>query len=145
MMAATSKTGHPTALEAFARRHHFRALEVAEHDPAKRLRSREFWYRAVHHIVQFRDGVFPTEDVPVRPRAYRQDLRAEVQVRGTRHLGPAPAVGEDGVRPRSVQPIARPVELEPWLRSDEVQDDPEGVLRGNGAPRFFDRDQDSGR
>ncbi len=60
---------------------HFRVEEVAEHDPAKHLRAREFWYRSVHHVVQFRNGIFPTEDVPVEPGALRRDLRAEVQVR----------------------------------------------------------------
>jgi ppGpp synthetase/RelA/SpoT-type nucleotidyltranferase len=50
-------------------------------DVSQRLKPAEFGYRSVHYIVQFKPGVFPTQDVQVTVPVEVFGLKAEVQVR----------------------------------------------------------------
>ena len=55
-------------------------------DVSERLRPSEFGYRSIHYIVQFKQGVFPTKEIPVEiPEELYPDgsnpMKAEVQVR----------------------------------------------------------------
>ena len=50
-------------------------------DTSGRLRTTEFGYRSVHYIVCFKEGVFPTADVPVEVPEGAYGLWAEIQVR----------------------------------------------------------------
>ena len=50
-------------------------------DVSQRLKPAEFGYRAVHYIVKFRRGVFPTKDIDVEIPDEVLDLKAEIQVK----------------------------------------------------------------
>ena len=50
-------------------------------DVNQRLKPTEFGYRSVHYIIQFKEGVFPSKDVPVKVPKELFGLKAEVQVR----------------------------------------------------------------
>ncbi|MBN1303176.1 MAG: hypothetical protein JXA13_01980 [Anaerolineales bacterium] len=52
----------------------------------QRLKPSEFGYRSIHYIVQFKPGVFPSEDIPVEipAQVYPSEdcpMKAEIQVR----------------------------------------------------------------
>ncbi len=50
-------------------------------DVSQRLKPSEFGYRSVHYIVQFRPGLFPTDEVAVTVPDAIVGLKAEIQVR----------------------------------------------------------------
>jgi len=55
-------------------------------DVSQRLKPSEFGYRSVHYIVQFRRGVFPTKEIPIKipDELYTDEsnpMKAEIQVR----------------------------------------------------------------
>jgi ppGpp synthetase/RelA/SpoT-type nucleotidyltranferase len=50
-------------------------------DVSQRLKPTEFGYRSLHYIVQFKPGVFPTQDVAVQVPEQVLGLKAEIQVR----------------------------------------------------------------
>ncbi len=67
---------------------HFEIDRANSVDVASRLKPTEFGYRSVHYVIQFRRGVFPTDDVPVEIPAELYSvpgsphpLKAEIQVR----------------------------------------------------------------
>lgn len=50
-------------------------------DVSQRFKPAEFGYRAVHYVIKFKRGVFPTEDIDVQIPEEVYGLRAEVQVK----------------------------------------------------------------
>ncbi len=62
-------------------RDHFTIDEAHSLDTISRLSRREFGYRSVHYIVQFKRGAFPTAQVPVSVPDELYPLKAEIQVR----------------------------------------------------------------
>lgn len=50
-------------------------------DVTQRLKPAEFGYRAVHYVVRFKPGVFPTKDIDVEIPEEVFGLRAEIQVK----------------------------------------------------------------
>jgi ppGpp synthetase/RelA/SpoT-type nucleotidyltranferase len=62
-------------------RAHFTVDDANSGDALARLRRKEFGYRSVHYVVQFRPGAFPTRLVPVEVADELHGLKAEVQVR----------------------------------------------------------------
>jgi len=50
-------------------------------DVSHRLKPAEFGYRAVHYIIKFKRGVFPTKDIDVQIPEEVYELKAEVQVK----------------------------------------------------------------
>jgi ppGpp synthetase/RelA/SpoT-type nucleotidyltranferase len=60
---------------------HFRVDKENSLDWAKRRGTREFGYRSVHYVVQFRDGAFPTNCIRFEPSPDLFDLKSEIQVR----------------------------------------------------------------
>ncbi|MBN1643186.1 MAG: hypothetical protein JXA09_18275 [Anaerolineae bacterium] len=65
---------------------HFAVDRANSVDVSSRLKPTEFGYRSVHYVVQFRPGVYPTDDVRVEvpaslyPRP-THPMKAEIQVR----------------------------------------------------------------
>jgi len=50
-------------------------------DVNQRLKPTEFGYRSVHYIVQFKEGIFPNKDIPIKIPKELFGLKAEIQVR----------------------------------------------------------------
>ena len=50
-------------------------------DVTQRLKPSEFGYRSVHYIVQFKPGVFPSDEIPITVPEEVLELKAEIQVR----------------------------------------------------------------
>lgn len=68
------------ALSAFLEAH-FEVDPENTTDVSQRLKPTEFGYRSIHYIVQFRPGVFPTNDIKVKIPSKLIGLKAEIQVR----------------------------------------------------------------
>jgi ppGpp synthetase/RelA/SpoT-type nucleotidyltranferase len=60
---------------------HFAVDATNGEDTAARLKSKEFGYRSIHFIAQFKANVFPNEKIPVNVPEELHALKAEIQVR----------------------------------------------------------------
>ncbi len=60
---------------------HFEIDRENTSDKSKELQPSEFGYRGIHYVVQFRQGVFPTEDINVKIPKKILGLKAEIQIR----------------------------------------------------------------
>jgi len=45
----------------------------------QRLKPTEFGYRSVHYVVQFKEGIFPNKDIPIKIPKELFGLKAEIK------------------------------------------------------------------